>query len=130
MELLFCCHNLNGHRVQAQYPKLFTYPIILQISEQDFASLLLRYTDLTEEVTCAKKTRLHESNVQCSRNLFSWRTLLHFAFFKQEQAGYYGLLESRLPKPSKRKGITFAELEQFFALLNNISDFALAFRRV
>lgn len=65
-----------------------------KISEQDFACLLLRYTDLTEE----------------------------------EQAGYFGLLESRLPKPSKRKGITFAELEQFFALLNNISDFALAFR--
>ena len=51
-------------------------------------------------------------------------------FFKQEQAGYYGLLESRLPKPSKRKGITFEELEQFFKLLNNISDFALAFRQV
>ena len=55
---------------------------------------------------------------------------LSCGLFKQEQAGYYGLLESRLPKPSKRRGITFAELEQFFALLNNISDFALAFRRV
>ena len=54
--------------------------------------------------------------------------LVSILAFTQEQANYFGLLESRLPQPSMRKGITFEELEQFFALLNNISDFALAFR--
>ena len=56
--------------------------------------------------------------------------LVSILAFTQEQANYFGLLESRLPQPSMRKGITFEELEQFFALLNNISDFALAFRQV
>jgi hypothetical protein len=46
----------------------------------------------------------------------------------QEQAKYFALLESRLATPSKRQGVTFAELEQFFVLLNNISDFGLAFK--
>ena len=55
--------------------------------------------------------------------------LVSILAFTQEQANYFGLLESRLPQPSMRKGITFEELEQFFALLNNISDFALAFRQ-
>ena len=39
------------------------------------------------------------------------------------------MLETRLQSiQAERPGITFAELEQFFILLNNISDFAYVFR--
>ncbi len=64
------------------------------ISERDFAHLLLRYTDLTE----------------------------------QEQEFYFLMMEGRLPPPLERKGVSFAELEQFFLLLANMDDFSLAFR--
>ena len=46
----------------------------------------------------------------------------------QEQEYYFQVLESRLPKDIEdRPGITFTEMEAFFFLLNNISDFAYSF---
>ena len=56
--------------------------------------------------------------------------LLHLFFdgTLQGQGEYFNMLENRLPPELERKGVTFKELEQFFILLNNITDFAYVFR--
>ncbi len=46
----------------------------------------------------------------------------------QEQDSYFLMMDSRLPPDLERKGVSFAELEQFFRLLRNMEDFSLAFK--
>eukprot|EP00094_Tigriopus_californicus_P009262 TCALIF_08930-PA protein Name:"Similar to MICU3 Calcium uptake protein 3, mitochondrial (Homo sapiens)" AED:0.08 eAED:0.08 QI:241/0.5/0.4/0.8/0.5/0.6/5/0/425 len=74
-----------------------------KISERDFAQLLLRYTTLSDEATrWYKDTELGQNR-------------------------YFSRLGQRIPRSRDRPMLTFPEVELFFSLVNNISDFQYAF---
>ena len=80
------------------------------ISEEDFAKLLLRYTNLSKE---ARKFQKTFNNI----NISSF----------QEQDEYLLRLNRKLQDADKT-GLSFSEVEQFFFLINHINDFSFAFR--
>ncbi|XP_042326474.1 calcium uptake protein 3, mitochondrial isoform X2 [Sceloporus undulatus] len=97
------------------------------ISEEDFAHILLRYTNV-------ENTSSYLENVHCSipeeqiLRLSPDSHLIHNTSSEQRkwEAGESQMSRNSSAATSKAEGITFDEFRSFFQFLNNLEDFAIA----